>query len=336
MVTAVSVLGAGSWGTALAILLARGGTRVMLWARDSAQAASIEREGQNSRYLPGVELPGALRVTSGLDEALEAPDLVLVAVPSHAFAEVIASLAARVSRPARVVWATKGLHPVTGRLLYEVARQHLSHDSRLAILSGPTFAGEVAAGLPAAATVASTDAAHGAELVALFAGPRFRVYTSTDVVGVQVGGAIKNVLAIAAGIADGLGFGANARAALITRGLAELTRLGLALGARRETLMGLSGLGDLVLTCTDDQSRNRRFGLALARGEDPGRAERSIGQVVEGVRTAHQAAELARELSVDMPIVAEVDRVLNAGVTPAEAVDALFARRPRSEVEDGS
>ena len=334
MASSVAVLGAGSWGSALALLLARNGVRVTLWGRDAAHVHTISRDRVNTRYLPQARFPDSILVTATLAEALRGSDVALVAVPSHAFADMMIALGAGPDQPSQVVWATKGFDPDRGCLLYDVAREHLPDDCRLAILSGPTFAGEVALGLPAAATVASLDREYAIGLSTLLQAPRFRVYTSADVVGVQVGGAIKNVLAIAAGISDGLGFGVNARAALITRGLAELTRLGLALGARRETLIGLSGLGDLVLTCTDDQSRNRRFGLALAGGSGVEQAQRSIGQVVEGVRTARQAAALARTRSVDMPIVTEVDRVLNAGLAPAAAVEALFARLPRDEFED--
>ena len=327
----VTVLGAGSWGSALALLLARKGHRVTLWARDPAQVECISRDRVNVRYLPGHIFPADVEMTASLEAALAAANTVVIAVPSDGFEPLVSQIGAQLGGEARAVWATKGLDPTEGRLLHEIAAAHFGAGSALAVLSGPTFAREVAAGLPSAVTIASADPAFALELSSLFHTPRFRVYTSEDIAGVQVGGAIKNVLAIAAGIADGLEFGANARAALITRGLAELTRLGLALGARLETLIGLAGLGDLVLTCTDDQSRNRRFGLALGRGLTVAEAEQSIEQVVEGVRTTRQATRLAARHRVDMPIVAAVDRVLNDGVAPGAAVEALLAREPRAE-----
>ena len=326
----VAVLGAGSWGSALALHLARRRIEVRLWARDPSHAEAIARDRCNRRYLPGHELPESLGVTASLDEALSAGARVLLAVPSDGFEGVLRQVSLLASPEVSCVCATKGLDPASGRLLFELA-QDLMPRASFALLSGPTFAAEVAAGLPAAVTLASRHEHGASRLAALFHSPRFRVYTSTDMVGVGVGGAIKNVLAIAAGIADGLRFGANARAALITRGLAELWRLGCALGGRRETLMGLAGLGDLVLTCTGDQSRNRRFGLLLAAGRCPEEAESEIGQAVEGVRTAAQACKVAASLGVEMPIVAAVDRVLAQELRPAAAVEALLAREPRRE-----
>ena len=326
----VAVLGAGSWGTSLALLLARNGSEVRLWARDPEHVEAIERARCNHRHLPGHALPESLRVTASLDGAVAGGARLLMAVPSDGFGGLLRRTAGLVAPEASIVCAAKGLDPASGRLLHELARE-LAPRASFALLSGPTFAAEVAAGLPAAATIASHDPRYAKELAGLFHSARFRVYTSGDVVGVGIGGAVKNVLAIAAGIADGLGFGANARAALITRGLAELWRLGSALGGRRETLMGLAGLGDLVLTCTGEQSRNRRFGLLLAAGHGAEEARTLIGQAVEGVRTAALAQRLAARHDVEMPIVAAVDRVLNRGSSPAAAVEALLSRRPRLE-----
>ena len=326
----VAVLGAGSWGTALAIALAREGHEVALWGRDAEACEVMQRERCNARYLPDAVLPPALTVRAALRDALEGVELTVLAIPSRAMDDTLASLAG-VGAPPRVVWATKGFDPSSGRLLHEVVAERLAGECALGVLSGPTFAREVAAGAPSAVTLAASPLAEAEALAEVFRAPRLRVYTTTDVVGVEVGGAVKNVLAVAAGISDGLGFGANARAALITRGLAELVRLGCALGGRRETLFGLAGLGDLVLTCTDDQSRNRRFGLAIGDGASPDEAERSVGQVVEGrVAAAHVAAH-AERLGVEMPIAAEVLRVLDGSSSPEEAVRSLLAREPRPE-----
>ncbi len=322
----VAVLGAGSWGTALAVLLARNGHRTLLWGRDEAGLAAIARHGSNEKYLPGQHLPDGLTVEPVLSRAVGAADACLVAVPSHAFAELVAALAAMPASRAGLLWATKGLDPSSGRLLHEVAAELLPPGAPLGVLSGPTFAAEVARRLPTAVTLAATDAGFAREWADRLANPRFRVYTSDDVAGVQIAGAVKNVLAIAAGIADGLGFGANTRAALIARGLSEMVRLGEAAGGRAVTFMGLAGLGDLVLTCTDDQSRNRRFGLALARGVPPDDAAAALGQVVEGVETSAQVMELARRFGVEMPICSQIRAVVTGASSAGEAVEALLAR----------
>jgi glycerol-3-phosphate dehydrogenase (NAD(P)+) len=327
MSTTAAVLGAGSWGTALAIQLARRGQRVLLWGRSPEHMARLAADRVNARYLPGITLPAAIEPTPSLEEAGAAGDL-LLAVPSHAFVPTLAALGPGVRR---IAWATKGLEEGTGRLLHEVAAEQLGDDARLAALSGPTFAREVAAGLPTAVTVASNDPGHGERIAALLHGGPFRVYTSPDLTGVGLGGAVKNVVAIAAGMADGLALGANSRAALITRGLAEIMRLGRRLGARTDTLMGLAGLGDLVLTATDDQSRNRRFGLALARGQSPAAAAAHIGQVVEGAPAASAVRVLATRHGVEMPICEQVCRVLRDGVAPPDAVAALMERARRRE-----
>ena len=327
----LAVLGAGSWGTALAILLARNGLSVRLWGRDAGQMEAMRSTSCNNRYLPDASFPSALLPCSGLDAALDGVETLLLAAPSHAFGAVLAQASLGITGKERICWATKGLENGSGRLLHDVAAEIMGRTMPLAVISGPTFAREVAAGLPTAVTVASPDRGFAEQLAAFMRGPRFRAYTSDDIVAVELGGAVKNVLAVAAGIADGLGFGANTRAALITRGLAEMMRLGAALGGRRETFMGLSGLGDLALTCTDNQSRNRRLGLALARGATIESARREIGQEVEGVHTAAEVERLAQSKGVDMPICHQAYRVLHEGLAPDDAVRALLAREPKAE-----
>ncbi len=331
-----SVLGAGSWGTALAIRLAQNGHEVLLWTHRAEQAATLQRDRRNARYLTEADFPDTLRITSELSETGDT-DRILLAVPSAAFADTLRQLQPHLAPTTPLLWATKGFAQ-GGRLLHELAAEQLSSEQARGALSGPTFAAEVARGLPTAITLAldhtttSPDPDALAQTLAQeFHSPTFRCYTNPDLIGVEVGGAIKNVLAIAAGIADGLGFGANARTALITRGLAEMMRLGAALGAKAETFMGLAGLGDLVLTCTDDQSRNRRFGLALGRGKNATEAKASIDQVIEGAETAQQAWQLAQQHGVDMPITEQVVRVIAAEITPRDAVAALLQRDPKSE-----
>lgn len=326
-----AVLGAGSWGTALAIQLARGGRPAMLWGRDRAHLAALQRERRNARYLPEARFPDTLRIEPDLAAALQCSRDVLVAVPSHALRQTMQEMAAHVSARTRVSWATKGFELTTGLLPHEVARQVLGGRVPTAVISGPTFAKEVGAGLPTAMTIAASDPAFASELAQRLSGESFRAYTSNDMVGVEVGGAIKNVLAIGAGISDGLGFGANTRIALIARGLVEMTRLGVALGARRETFMGLAGLGDLVLTCTDNQSRNRRFGLALACGTQVEAAQQAIGQVVEGVPAARAVRQVAARAGVEMPICEQVYRVVYEGVPPRDAVRELMSRALKPE-----
>lgn len=322
----VAVLGAGSWGTALAILLARNGHGTLLWGRDEAKLAAIAERGSNEKYLPGQRLPGRLAVEPDFTRAVDTAANCLMAVPSHAFGAMVDALAARPAARRGLLWATKGLDPSSGRLLHEVAAERLPSGVPLGVLSGPTFAGEVARRLPTAVTLAATDAGFAGEWAARLANSRFRVYTSDDLTGVQIAGAVKNVLAIAAGIADGLGFGANARAALVARGLSEMVRLGEAAGGRAATFMGLAGLGDLVLTCTDDQSRNRRFGLALARGASPAESAAEVGQVVEGVETSARVMGLARRFGVEMPICEQVRAVVTGASSALEAVEALLSR----------
>lgn len=326
-VTSIGILGAGSWGTALAILLARNGLEVRLWGLER-EIRRLAEDRENRQFLPGIPFPEKLTPDANLSRVVEC-DEILVVVPSQAFHEVLLKIAA--IRPLQsLCWATKGLDPNTRHPLSTDA-ETVFPGADLAVISGPTFAVEVAEGLPTAVTAASTSPHYSERLAGVLKGETFRAYTSTDIIGVQLGGAVKNVMAIAAGISDGLGFGANARAALITRGLAEITRLGVALGAHPETFMGLAGLGDLTLTCTDNKSRNRRMGLALAEGLTIGEARARIQQEVEGVHAAKETFFLASELNVEMPITTEVYRILHEGLDPHIAVRELLHRRQRAE-----
>ena len=302
----VSVLGAGSWGTALSILLSQQGRPTTLWAHNAKHVGQMQSDRANSRFLDGINFPESLSLETDLNTAVKASDLVLIAVPSHAFRETLQLIKPNLHDGHRIFWASKGLEPHTHKLLHEVVIDELGENFPFAVISGPTFAREVALGLPTAITVASTNHQLAEDIASRLHTETFRAYMSDDVIGVEVGGAVKNVLAIAAGIADGLGFGANTRSALITRGLAEITRLGMHLGAKHDTFMGLAGLGDLVLTCTDNQSRNRRFGLALADGKTPEQAFEDIGQVVEGAETARVLHEMCGKLEIEMPISEEV------------------------------
>jgi len=328
---ALTVLGAGSWGTALAIRLTVNGNDVCLWGHEPAFMEKLSRERQNAQFLPDVRFPDKLRVATDLSLAVQHSRDLLVVVPSHAFREVLTRALPSLTARTRIVWATKGLETGTGKFMHEVLEEIPGMHCPAAVLSGPTFAREVAAGLPTAMTVASTNPAFANHLASCLQADVMRIYTSDDVIGVELGGTVKNVLAIAAGIADGLGLGANCRAALITRGLAEIIRLGDAMGARRETLMGLSGIGDLILTCTDNQSRNRRLGLALGKGRPVDMAVQDIGQVVEGFNTAHEVVQLARRYRVEMPISEQVYQVLYDGLSPAAAVQNLLSRESRAE-----
>jgi glycerol-3-phosphate dehydrogenase (NAD(P)+) len=322
----IAVLGAGSWGTALAVQLGRSGQPVSLWGRNTPELREVGAERTNRRYLPGVALPDCVRIDPDLQNVVRTHRDLLVCVPSHAFRYTLAAIRPDLAEGARVAWATKGFERGSGQLPHEVAVAELGRDVPVAVLSGPTFAREVGAGLPTAMTVAARDPAFATELAARLSHHKFRAYTSSDIIGVEVGGAVKNVLAIAAGISDGLGFGANTRVALITRGLAEMTALGVALGARAVTFMGLSGMGDLVLTCTDNQSRNRRFGLAIAHGKSAADAARDIGQVVEGQFAATAVRAVAQRLNLEMPICEQVYRVLEKNLPPQDAAMALLAR----------
>lgn len=327
----IAVIGAGSWGTALAMQLARNGVPTRLWGRDPEQMSQMATARCNPRYLPDIHFPSGLALTSDLSRTIADSDHLLLAVPSHAFRNTLRQIAPQLKPNCHIAWATKGLEPGTRRLLHQIIAEELGPQQGCAVISGPTFAKEVAKGLPTAVTVASDNEAIAAYFAACLHGGAFRAYTGNDVIGVELGGACKNVLAIAAGIADGLGFGANTRAALITRGLAELMRLGVHLGGQAETFMGLAGLGDLVLTCTDDQSRNRRVGLALGQGHSLEHAVASIGQAVEGVKSAPEVFGLAKELGVEMPITEQVYRVLYKDVHAQEAVEALLNREQKPE-----
>ena len=328
----VTVLGAGSYGTALALCFARKGTHTCLWGRDAEQVASMANTRENTRYLPGIQLPDTLHVTADLAEAVADSKNIVVVVPSSAFAQVLRDMKPHLRADARIAWATKGLEPETGRLLFEVAEEIIGTDHALAVLSGPTFAMEMAKGLPTAISMSSTEPKFVEELSELLHCDRsFRVYTNDDFIGVQLGGAVKNVIAIGAGMADGVGFGANARTALITRGLAELTRLGLKLGAKPETFTGMAGLGDLILTCTDNQSRNRRFGLALGQGKSVEQAMKEIGQAVEGYRNTREVVTLAKRHGVEMPICEQLYDVLYGDTTPQQAAINLLSRARTSE-----
>jgi glycerol-3-phosphate dehydrogenase (NAD(P)+) len=320
------VLGAGSWGTALAIQFARAGRDVTLWGHDQSHVAQLAATRVNDRYLPETILPANLACEADLTSAIHDTAEVLIAVPSHAFRATLAGLLDSGQELRGLAWATKGFDRDTGQLPHQIVDSLLGDRVPTAVLSGPTFAREIAAGLPSAVTIASTSHSFAESLARSIATDKFRAYTSSDVVGVEVGGATKNVYAIGAGVSDGLGFGANTRIALVTRGLAEMTRLGRKLGAKPETFMGLAGIGDLVLTCTDDQSRNRRFGLAIAHGTPSVEALAAIGQVVEGYYGALAVHRVAGRLAVDMPIVEEIYRVLYEGVDPRDAVSRLMSR----------
>ncbi len=330
----VAVLGAGSWGTALAALIARHGHPTTLWGRDADVVAAIDGRHENPRYLPGIGLPETLRATTDLAAAMAGAGLVLVVTPSHAFAEALRALAPHRPEGAGVAWASKGFEPGSGRFLHEVAAEVLGPQVPLAVVTGPSFAREVAAGLPTAVTVHS-EQAEFAQLVAdALHGPAFRAYTGNDMLGAELGGAMKNVLAVATGVADGMELGLNARAGLVTRGLNEMLRLNRELGGRSETLMGLAGMGDLVLTCTGDLSRNRRLGLALGRGQGIEEAVREIGQVVESIQTADEVMRLARRHDVELPISEAVHSVLHGGLTPVEGLAQLMAREQKAEYVD--
>jgi glycerol-3-phosphate dehydrogenase (NAD(P)+) len=328
----MTVIGAGSWGTALAILLAREGRITQLWSRDAAQLDAMRGARRNVRYLPDASFPESLQVAVDLEQALEGARDALIAVPSHAFRATLEGIRPHLAPHTRIAWATKGFEIESGLLPHQVVREVLGSTPG-AVLSGPTFAKEVGAGLPTAMTVASPDEDFAKELAQSLSGPSFRAYTQTDIMGVEVGGAVKNVIAIGSGIADGMGYGANTRVALITRGLAEMMRLGVKLGAQRETFMGLAGLGDLVLTCTDDQSRNRRFGMALGRGDSKAVAQSAIHQVVEGVAAARAVHHVAQRLGVDMPICREIYGIMYENKPVGSAVQALMGREVRSETE---
>lgn len=328
-----AVLGAGSWGTALAMQLARAGHDTLLWSHNSEHVAQMRAEHCNQHYLPDIPFPDKLIPTDDLKHCIDAAGDILIVVPSHAFREILHAIKNLLRDDQRLAWGTKGLEQGTRKLLHQIVREELGITIPIAAVSGPTFAKEVARDLPGAITVASKDQQFANDLAMALHSENFLAYTSDDIIGVEIGGAAKNVMAIAAGIADGMGFGTNTLAALITRGLNEIMHLGVALGGQRETFMGLSGLGDLVLTCSDNQSRNRRFGQALGAGKDLEQAKKEIAQVIEGIGTAKTIYYLAQDNHVEMPISEQVYKVLYEGRSPKDAVHTLLNRSPKPELE---
>jgi len=325
MTETIAVLGAGSWGTALALQLARKDLQVNLWGHDPAHIERLCADRENVEFLPGFPLPDNIHPQQSLQAAIAGCRFLLVAIPSKGFRTLLQNLRPLLDDDVVVFWASKGFEIDTGLLLHEVVDQELP-GHRYGIVSGPTFATEVARGLPAAIACAGNHEPTTAAFAELLRGDHFRAYTTTDIIGVELGGALKNVLAIAVGVADGLGFGANTRAALMTRGLSEIMRFGARLGAQQETMMGLAGLGDIILTCTDNQSRNRRFGLLIGQGKSVEQAEIEIGQTVEGLRAAKAIHNKAIQLGLDLPIIREVYRVLYEGKNPQDAVRDLEKR----------
>lgn len=324
----IAILGAGSWGTAVAIHLASCGNRVLLWAHRSEHVSDMVKAGRNVRYLPDAPFPPTLIPIDDLNDCFLQASHIIIAVPSHAFT----GLLSRLPKPQLgLAWLTKGIDPSSHELLSTLVAKKWGESLPVAIISGPSFAKEVAQGLPTALTIAGNNKEHMQALRELLHFNRMRTYLSDDLIGVQLCGAVKNVLAIATGISDGMGYGANAKAALITRGLAEMTRLGVELGARQETFLGLAGVGDLVLTCTDDQSRNRRFGRLLGQEVELTQAEKQIGQVVEGKYNASQVCAIANQHQIDMPICKEINALLLGKITAKQVVDNLMNRPPRNE-----
>ncbi len=324
----ITVLGSGAWGTALAINLAQKHA-VILWGRDAVHLAQLSAARENQRYLPGCRLPQNIRLEKNLGDALRDSELVVSVVPTNGLRATLNELK-KLNCTAPVVWACKGFEAGTSKLPHEIMAE-VFVEVTCGVLSGPSFALEVAQGKPAALTLASSDASFAQKISQQLHGPRLRVYSSTDVIGVELGGALKNVMAIAAGISDGMQLGHNARAAMITRGLAEISRLGAKLGGQSETFMGLTGLGDLVLTCTGDLSRNRKVGMLLAKGQSLEVILHDLGHVAEGVSTAREAARLAEKYRIDMPITAAVYRVLEGKIAPAAALEALLSRDAKPE-----
>ncbi len=325
MTEIVAVLGAGSWGTALAMQLARNGLQVRLWGHEADHIERLRKLRENTAYLPGFKLADNIDPQTTLVAAIEHARYLLIAIPSKGFRTLLQELKPLLKNDQALFWASKGFEIETGKLLHEVIDEALPGYC-YGVISGPTFAAEIAEGLPAAIACAGNDPPTTSAFAELLRSHHFRAYTSTDITGVELGGALKNVLAIAVGIADGLGFGANTRAVLMTRGLAEIMRLSTKLGAHQETMMGLAGLGDLILTCTDNQSRNRRFGLAIGQGQSVPDAEIEVGQTVEGVRAAKAIYNKAKELELELPIIDEVYRVLYENKNPRDAVRDLESR----------
>ena len=327
----IAVLGAGSWGTALAIHLARSGNAVTLWGNEPEHIEQLKLDRKNQQFLPDIKFPDTLMLNSQIKEVVADADLLLIVIPSYAFRSFLSKYSALITERHSIIWASKGLEENTAKLLHQVIAEELPQCKNQAVISGPTFAKEVANNLPTAITVASSSESFASEVSQCLHSGNFRAYTSSDVIGVELGGALKNVLAIASGIADGLGYGANTRAALITRGLKEIMRLGEVMGGQRETFMGLAGMGDLVLTCTDNQSRNRQMGLLLAQGKQHAQIREEIGQEVEGVRTAREAKRLIDQYGIELPILEQVYKVLYENVSPKDAVKYLLGRKSKSE-----
>ena len=327
----IAVLGAGSWGTGLALQLDRSGCHCILWDRDTENILQIRSTRCNQRYLPGIEIPTSIEIETDMITAVKAADHVLLVTPSHAFASIIRGIRGVLVPGQGIAWACKGFEPGSGRLLHEVAQELLPADTPLAIVTGPSFAKEVAHNLPTAVTVAGSDSIFTNIIASALHGGRFRAYTSDDMIGAELGGAVKNVMAVATGICDGMNLGNNARAALITRGLAEMMRLGVALRAKPETLMGLAGAGDLILTCTGDLSRNRQLGLLLGKGRTLEQALEEIGQVVEGVNSSAEVQRLATQYGINMPISEQVNGIIHHGWDPVEGVARLLAREQKAE-----
>lgn len=325
------VLGAGAWGTALAIAIARNGHDVMLWGRNATHLAEMQQSRTNERYLPGLTFPQSVLISPDLKAAAELAQHILVSVPSPAFSNILRELKSIIAEGMPISWATKGLTPETGNFLYDTALEIVGESHPLAVISGPSFAAEVAKNLPTAITIGAHNKAFSSALASAMHSPTLRVYTTDDVLGVQLGGTIKNVMAIGAGIADGLGYGANTRAALITRGMSEILRLATRLGAQTETLFGLSGIGDLILTCTDDQSRNRQLGLAIGRGLSVEQAVVEVGKTTEGMYAAREVMVRAQQAGVEMPIVEQVSKILFEGLDSRKAVQELLERDQKAE-----
>ncbi|MCW5588545.1 MAG: NAD(P)-dependent glycerol-3-phosphate dehydrogenase [Legionellales bacterium] len=328
--SSIAVLGAGSWGTALAIALARKHHQVFLWGRDASHIANLQQTGCNQKYLPNANFPANLIPHADLEWVLQHVVGVLIVIPSHGFSACLAQLKPLLKKHHQLAFATKGLDPDSGKFLHELVIEYLGQRD-IAVLSGPSFAAEVAEQKPTAVTIAANSLRYAQQWQAYFHTPYFRVYTSTDLVGVAIGGAVKNVLAIAVGISDGLGFGMNARAGLMTRGFTEMRRLGKALGAEEETLLNLAGLGDLILTCSDNQSRNRRFGIALGEGKSLIEAKQMIARTIEGINTSQEIFQLATQYQIEMPICEQVFQVLYHHQTVQKAVQTLLARIPKDE-----
>ncbi len=327
----IAVLGAGSFGTALAILLAKNGNKTRLWARNSKQIHEMKTSGVNARYLPDIPLPEYLELHDSFEECIKGVRDILIVTPSHAFQQTLSQIQQYKTGDVRITWACKGLEPDTGHFLCEQVSDMFGNDNPKGVLSGPTFAKELAIGSPTAITLAADDGQFAADMTKRLVNNTFRVYLSSDLAGVQFGGAIKNIIAIGAGMSDGLGFGSNARTALITRGLAEMMRLGEKLGGKIETFTGMAGLGDLVLTCTDDQSRNRRFGLAIGKGASLEQAAKDIGQVVEGVRNTKEVHNLAKLHRIDMPICQSIYNIIYQNQDPRIAAKDLLTRTMKVE-----